>query len=108
MPSFQQYVAGIGKGLDMPYDNRDEQLRIFCKVLQLASFTQKLGQPKVSNWFAWSVMANTRICESNAAKCIYASLCVNDADPDEDGTIRQRVQGSEGTAAGDIQAGRWR
>ena len=30
-------------------------------------------------------MAKTHIRESNAAKCIYASLCVKDADPGEDG-----------------------
>ena len=69
----------------MPYDSRDEQLRIFCKVLRLTSFTQQLEQPTVSNWFAWNGMAKTHIREFNAAKCIYASLCVKDADLDEDG-----------------------
>ena len=39
----------------------------------------------MSNWFAWNSMAETQIRESNAAKCIFASLCVEDADPDEDG-----------------------
>ena len=78
----QQYVARIGKDLEMPYDSRDEQLRIFCRVLQLTSFTKKRGQPKVSNWFAWNGMAKTHIREPNAAKCIYASLCVKGADLD--------------------------
>ena len=58
----------------MPYDSRTEQLRIFSKVLQLKGFTQKLGQPNVSNWFAWNGMARTHIREFNAAKCIYASI----------------------------------
>ena len=30
-------------------------------------------------------MAETQLREFNATKCIFASLCVEDADPDEDG-----------------------
>ena len=69
----------------MPYDSRDEQLRIFGKVLQLTRFTPKLGQPKVSNWFAWNSMAETQVRESNATKCIFASSCVEDVCLDDDG-----------------------
>ena len=69
----------------MPCDSEEEQQLIYSEVLQLTSFTKQLGQPKVSNWFAWNGMAKTHIREFNAAKCIYASLCVKDADLDEDG-----------------------
>ena len=37
------------------------------------------------NMFAWNSMAETQIREFNATKCIFASLCVNGADLDEDG-----------------------
>ena len=82
---FQQYVARIGKDMNMPFDSRNEQLAIFYEVIQLTSFNNKLGQPKVSNWFAWNSMAKTQIREFNATKCISASSCIEDADHDEDG-----------------------
>ena len=92
----------------MPFDNRNEQLRIFAEVLQLTSFNQNLGQPTVSNWFAWNSMAEKQIREFNATNCIFAALCVEDGDPGEGGPSQQRLQGSEGTAAGDIEGWRGR
>ena len=39
---------------------------------ELKSFRQKLGQPKVSNWFAWNGMAKDQMREFNATNCVFA------------------------------------
>ena len=82
---FQQYVARIGKDMYMPFHSEGEQKQILSEALLLTSFTQHLGQPKVSNLFAWNSMVKTQIREPNATKCSFASSCVVDPDLDEDG-----------------------
>ena len=39
----------------------------------------------MSNWFAWSSVAETQVREPNATKCIFASSCVEDVCLGDDG-----------------------
>ncbi len=82
---FQRYVARIAKDFEQPCDTWDDQERIFNAIMELKSFKQKLGQPKISNWFAWNKMAHEQMGEFHATKCVFAAVYTSDADPDEDG-----------------------
>ena len=79
----------------MPSDSEEEQRLIHSEVLRLKSFTNKLGQPKVANWFAWNGMAKTQIREPNATKCIIASQCVQEPDLDDDGAFADDDDGHD-------------
>ena len=80
---FMRYVSNIGREMGLPSDTTEEQSRIFQACCNLPSFTQKLEQPKVSNWFAWHTMAEKLIPEFYATKALYASLYPNERDPDD-------------------------
>ena len=84
---FQKYVTRIAKELERSCDSREDQQAIFDELLELKSFTQKLGQPKVSNWFAWNKMAKEQMREFSATKCIFEAVYadVDEPDPDEGG-----------------------
>ena len=81
---FQNFVTRIGKDFEMPAQTAEDHQRIFNKIFEMKSFTQKLGQPKVSNWFAWNGMAKEQMPEFHATKCVFASTFTDDPDPDED------------------------
>ncbi len=84
-PLFQRYVHRAAKDFDLPCDSRADQERIFAEMTLMKSFTHKLAQPKVSNWFAWNSMAEQQIREFHGQKCIYHSVFPDDPDPDADG-----------------------
>ena len=83
--NFLKFVTRIGKDLDMPSRSPEDHQQIFNAVLEMKSFTQKLGQPKVSNWFAWNAMAKVQIPEFNGTKCVFSSVYTDEEDPDLDG-----------------------
>ena len=83
-PGFQKYVQRIANDFEMPCDTREEQQAILEEMWELKSFRQKLGQPKVSNWFAWNGMAKEQMREFNATKCIFAEVYEDEPDPDDD------------------------
>ena len=83
--TFQKYVSPISNDFGIPCDSMEDQQRIFNKILEMKSFTHKLGQPKLSNWFAWNAMAHEQIPEFNATKCVFASTYPLEADPDDEG-----------------------
>ena len=84
-PVFQKYVQRIANDFGMPCDSVAEQQAILNEMSELKSFRQKLGQPKVSNWFAWNGMANEQMREFNATKCIFAEVYEDEPAPDDDG-----------------------
>ena len=86
-PHFLRYVTKIGKDLDMPSRSPADHEQIFNAILEMKSFKQKLGQPKVSNWFAWNGMAEVQIPELNATKCVLGSVYTDEEDPDLDGSF---------------------
>ena len=53
----QKYITRIARDFGMPCESPEDQQRVFKEIFELKSFKQKLGQPKVSNWFAWNAMA---------------------------------------------------
>ena len=84
-PGFQKYVQRIANDFEMPCDSVAEQQAILNEMSELKSFRQKLGQPKVSNWFAWNGMAKEQMREFNATKCVFAEVYADEPDPDDDG-----------------------
>ena len=86
---FMRYVANIGRDMGLSSDTTEEQSRIFQACCNLPSFTQKLEQPKVSNWFAWHAMAEKLIPEFYATKALYACVYPNEADPDDESAFDQ-------------------
>ena len=84
-PGFQKYVQRIANDFGISCDSPAEQQAILNEMSELKSFRQKLGQPKVSNWFAWNGMAKEQMREFNATKCIFAEVYEDEPDPDDDG-----------------------
>ena len=68
----------------MPCSTSEDHALIFAEIMDLKSFNQKLGQPKVSNWFAWTKMASEQMREFYATKCVFGSVYAGDAEPDPD------------------------
>ena len=71
----------------MPVDARSDRERVFNDILELNSFNQTLGQPTVSNWFAWNSMAKSHMREFSATKYVFAAVCTNGRDLDEEDTF---------------------
>ena len=63
---------------------RDVDTCIEKQQIELKSFQDKLGQPKVSNWYAWSSMAKIRMRDLHATKCVFVAVHVDNLDPDDD------------------------
>ena len=80
----QKCVSRIGEDLNMPSNSLEEHTHIFKALFELKSFTQKLGQPNISNLFAWHAGARDQMREFNATKCIFAAVFADDPDPDSD------------------------
>jgi len=73
-PTVQKHMSRVAKSFKMQCDTPAEQERVFNKMLLMKSFNQKLGQPKVSNWFAWNSCAEVHIPEFAATKCIFEAV----------------------------------
>ena len=90
-PCFRKYLHKIAKEWDMPCDSQEEEELIWNKMVSLRSFTNKMSQPKTSNWFAWNKAAHDQIPEFWAAKCIFESQ-LDDIDPDDVGDAFNATQ----------------
>jgi len=83
--NFQKYVARIGHEFGMPADTVEDQKLILKEIFELKSFSQKLGTPKASNWFAWNAMSKEQMREFTATKCVFSEVYCDEPDPDDEG-----------------------
>ena len=73
----------IARDLGMACDSYEEQKEVLSEMFLLKSFHSKVGQPKVSNWFAWNAMAHDLMREFFATKCVFESQLQPSEDPDD-------------------------
>ena len=83
--TFLKYLTRFSRVFNMPCDTRREKQLIFNRILELKSFRQKLGQPKLSNWFAWHKLASEQMDEFWPTKYIFETQLPPQQDPDEAG-----------------------
>ena len=67
----------------MSCDSWEEKDAVLKEMILLKSFNNKMGQPKVSNWFAWNGMANDLMREFHATKCVFECQLQPSDDPDD-------------------------
>ena len=68
-------MGRIAKAWNKPCQTEAEKETLFNEVLEMKSFNQKGGQPKVSNWFAWNKMAHEQMPEFFATKMVHDTGC---------------------------------
>ena len=67
----------------MSCDSWEEKDAVLKEMFLLKSFNNKMGQPKVSNWFAWNDMAHDLMREFHATKCVFERQLQPQDDPDD-------------------------
>ena len=90
----------------MSCDSWEEKDAVLKEMFVLKSFNNKMGQPKVSNWFAWNGMANDLMREFHATKCVFECQLQPPDDPDDGSPFRQNGHGPQGTIASYSEIGR--
>ena len=75
----------------LAYSSVEERQRILDQVLTMESFSNHLGHPKQSNWFARNKAVHEQIGEYHAGKMVYESQLTDEKDPDEVGTFKIRT-----------------
>ena len=90
----------------MSCDSWEEKDAVLKEMFVLKSFNNKMGQPKVSNWFAWNDMAHDLMREFHATKCVFERQIQPQDDPDDGNPFRQHWHGPQGTAASYSEIGR--
>jgi hypothetical protein len=81
-PVFKKYLARIAKGWKMPCDTKEEKEEILKKCLEMKSFIQHMGHPKLQNWFAWNNSAYEQMPEFWATKMVFESQLPRQSEPE--------------------------
>ncbi len=68
----------------MSSDTREDKEEILNRVTELPSFTKKLGQPKLANWFSWNQQMHEHgLSDFFPTKMIFENHLPSEPDPDE-------------------------
>ena len=73
----------IASDLGKACDSYEEQNEVLSEMFLLKSFHSKMGQPKVSNLFAWDAMAYDLMRELFGTKCAFECELQPPDDPDD-------------------------
>ena len=76
-------MQNIARALGMTCDSFEEQKEVLSEMFLLKSSHSKMGQPKVSNWFASNAMAYDLMREFFATKCVFECQLQPPDDPDD-------------------------